>query len=64
MNGVYFLVEHLKILILVFARLTAYFGFLEGCCPKNGDTVFVNSAAGAVGMVVGQIAKIKVLCNH
>jgi hypothetical protein len=24
----------------------------------------VNSAAGAVGMVVGQIAKIKVLCNH
>ncbi|XP_056000884.1 prostaglandin reductase 1-like [Ostrea edulis] len=39
--------------------LTAYFGFLEGCCPKSTDTVFVNSAAGAVGMIVGQIAKIK-----
>lgn len=39
--------------------MTAYFGFLEACCPKNGETVFVNAAAGAVGNVVGQIAKIK-----
>ncbi|CAB3385251.1 Hypothetical predicted protein [Cloeon dipterum] len=38
---------------------TAYFGFLEICKPKAGETVVVNAAAGAVGMHVGQIAKIK-----
>lgn len=40
--------------------LTAYFGLLEICSPKEGDVVLVNSAAGAVGSLVGQIAKIKV----
>ncbi|KAG8455041.1 hypothetical protein GDO86_001313 [Hymenochirus boettgeri] len=39
--------------------LTAYFGLLEICKPKEGDIVMVNSAAGAVGSLVGQIAKIK-----
>ncbi|XP_069141165.1 prostaglandin reductase 1-like isoform X1 [Argopecten irradians] len=39
--------------------MTAYFGFLELCQPKIGDTVLVNGAAGAVGSLVGQIAKIK-----
>jgi len=38
---------------------TAYFGFLEICNPKAGDTVVVSGAAGAVGSLVGQIAKIK-----
>ncbi|KAF4520438.1 hypothetical protein B566_EDAN004010 [Ephemera danica] len=38
---------------------TAYFGFLEICKPKAGETVVVNAAAGAVGTHVGQIAKIK-----
>merc|ERR1719412_1401445 len=38
---------------------TAYFGFLEICQPKQGETVVVNGAAGAVGSLVGQIAKIK-----
>ena len=38
---------------------TAYFGFLEVCEPKAGDTVLVTGAAGAVGSLVGQIAKIK-----
>lgn len=38
---------------------TAYFGFLEICQPKKGENVFVNGAAGAVGSLVGQIAKIK-----
>lgn len=38
---------------------SAYFGFLRICEPKPGETVFVNSAAGIVGSVVGQIAKIK-----
>lgn len=39
--------------------LTAYFGFLELCQPKEGETVVVSGAAGAVGSIVGQIAKIK-----
>ncbi|CAH2097299.1 unnamed protein product [Euphydryas editha] len=39
--------------------ITAYFGFLEICQPKAGETVVVTGAAGAVGSVVGQIAKIK-----
>ncbi|XP_041472056.1 prostaglandin reductase 1-like [Lytechinus variegatus] len=38
---------------------TAYFGFLDSCRPKSGETVVVSGAAGAVGAVVGQIAKIK-----
>ena len=39
--------------------MTAYFGLLEIGQPKEGDTVLVSGAAGAVGSVVGQIAKIK-----
>ncbi|XP_078532700.1 prostaglandin reductase 1-like isoform X3 [Lissotriton helveticus] len=39
--------------------LTAYFGLLDVCSMKNGETLLVNAAAGAVGSVVGQIAKIK-----
>jgi hypothetical protein len=39
--------------------MTAYFGLLEIGKPKSGDTVVVSGAAGAVGMIVGQIAKIK-----
>jgi NADPH-dependent curcumin reductase CurA len=39
--------------------LTAYFGLLEVGQPKTGDTVVVSAAAGATGMMVGQIAKIK-----
>jgi NADPH-dependent curcumin reductase CurA len=39
--------------------LTAYFGLLEIGKPKEGETVVVSGAAGAVGSVVGQVAKIK-----
>jgi NADPH-dependent curcumin reductase CurA len=39
--------------------MTAYFGLLEIGKPNAGETVVVSGAAGAVGMVVGQIAKIK-----
>ncbi len=39
--------------------LTAYFGLLDIGKPKRGETVVVSGAAGAVGSVVGQIAKIK-----
>ncbi|MBA58033.1 MAG: NADP-dependent oxidoreductase [Gammaproteobacteria bacterium] len=38
--------------------LTAYFGLLRIGKPEVGDTVMVSGAAGAVGSVVGQIAKI------
>ncbi|CCQ33639.1 Quinone oxidoreductase protein [Halorhabdus tiamatea SARL4B] len=37
---------------------TAYFGLLEVGDPNPGDTVVVSGAAGAVGSVVGQIAKL------
>lgn len=38
---------------------TAYFGLLEVGQPKPGETVVVSAASGAVGSLVGQIAKIK-----
>ena len=40
------------------AGLTAYFGLLDIGQPKPGDTVVVSAAAGAVGGIVGQLAKI------
>lgn len=39
--------------------LTAYYGLLDVCMPKEGDTLVVSGAAGAVGSLVGQIGKIK-----
>jgi len=39
--------------------LTAYFGLLEVGAYKDGDTVVVSGASGAVGAIVGQIAKLK-----
>lgn len=45
--------------ILGMPGLTAYFGLLEVCEPQAGETVFISGAAGAVGSIVGQIAKIK-----
>ncbi|XP_066276607.1 prostaglandin reductase 1-like isoform X2 [Branchiostoma lanceolatum] len=39
--------------------LTAYFGLLKCLEAKEGETVFVNAAAGATGSIVGQIARIK-----
>ena len=39
--------------------LTAYFGLLEVCKPNPGDVVLVTGAAGAVGSLVGQLARIK-----
>jgi NADPH-dependent curcumin reductase CurA len=44
--------------VLGMPGMTAYFGLLEIGQPKEGDTVFVSGAAGAVGSLVGQIAKI------
>lgn len=39
--------------------LTAYFGLLDVGQPKPGETVVISGAAGAVGSVAGQIARIK-----
>ncbi|MFB9326115.1 NADP-dependent oxidoreductase [Paenibacillus aurantiacus] len=44
--------------VLGLTGLTAYFGLLDIGQPKAGETVVVSGAAGAVGMMVGQIAKI------
>ena len=45
--------------VLGMPGLTAYFGLLDIGQPKEGETVVVSGAAGAVGMTVLQIAKIK-----
>ncbi|KAK9058380.1 hypothetical protein SSX86_023221 [Deinandra increscens subsp. villosa] len=44
--------------ILGMAGMTAYVGFYEICAPKKGEYVFVSAAAGAVGQLVGQFAKL------
>src|SRR6476660_2021356 len=41
------------------AGLTAYFGLLHVGKPMQGETVVVSAAAGSVGSIVGQIARIK-----
>ena len=42
---------------------TAYFGLLDVCEPRPGDTVVVSGAAGAVGQIVGQLAKLTGCCT-
>ena len=44
--------------VLGMPGLTAYVGLVEIAKPKTGETVVVSGAAGAVGIIVGQIAKI------
>ena len=44
---------------LNFIGATAYFGLLDITDPKEGETLVVDAAAGAVGSLVGQIGKIK-----
>ncbi|TXH03763.1 MAG: NADP-dependent oxidoreductase [Nevskiaceae bacterium] len=44
--------------VLGVTGMTAYFGLLDIGKPKRGETVVVSAAAGAVGSIVGQIAKI------
>jgi NADPH:quinone reductase len=45
--------------VLGLTGLTAYVGLLNIGEPKEGETVLVSGASGAVGSIVGQIAKIK-----
>ncbi|XP_047333667.1 2-alkenal reductase (NADP(+)-dependent)-like [Impatiens glandulifera] len=44
--------------ILGMPGMTAYAGFYEICSPKKGEKVFISAAAGAVGQLVGQFAKL------
>ncbi len=44
--------------VLGMPGLTAYFGLFDVCRPQAGETVVVSAAAGAVGSVVGQLAKL------
>jgi NADPH:quinone reductase len=44
--------------VLGMPGMTAYFGLFEVCKPIPGDTVVVSAASGAVGQLVGQLAKL------
>ncbi|KAG8051155.1 hypothetical protein GUJ93_ZPchr0009g1202 [Zizania palustris] len=44
--------------VLGMPGLSAYVGFFEVSKPKKGEYVFVSAASGAVGQIVGQLAKI------
>ncbi len=45
--------------VLGMTGMTAYFGLFDVGALREGDTVVVSGAAGAVGSVVGQLAKIR-----
>lgn len=45
--------------VLGMPGLTAYFGLLDIGKPQPGETVVISGAAGAVGSIVGQIAKMR-----
>jgi len=44
--------------VLGITGLTAYFGMIDVARPRPGETVLVSGAAGAVGSIAGQIAKL------
>ena len=44
--------------VLGMPGFTAWYGLTQICKPKEGETVFVSAATGAVGQVAGQLAKI------
>ena len=44
--------------VLGMPGLTAYIGMMDICKPEKGETAVISGAAGAVGLVAGQIAKI------
>ena len=45
--------------VLGMPGLTAYFGVMDICQPRYGETMVISGAAGAVGLVAGQIARIQ-----
>jgi len=63
MTHMHFKIQHTDIPLSYYTGLlgmpgmTAYAGFYEVCSPKEGETVYVSAASGAVGQLVGQFAK-------
>ena len=53
----YNLDEKLFVGALGMPGLTAYSSFYEIGAPKKGETIFISAASGAVGQIVGQLAK-------
>ena len=51
--------ESASVGVLGMPGATAYFGYLELCAPKEGETLVVSGAAGAVGSIVVQLGKIR-----
>lgn len=45
--------------VLGMTGMTAYFGVTDVCRPKPGQTMVISAAAGAVGSIAGQVAKLK-----
>jgi NADPH-dependent curcumin reductase CurA len=50
---------HFYLGLLGMPGLTAYIGMIDICKPAKGETIVVSGAAGAVGLIAGQIAKIQ-----
>jgi NADPH-dependent curcumin reductase CurA len=50
---------HRALDVLGITGLTAYFGVLEVAQPRRGETMLISGAAGSIGSIVGQIAKIR-----
>ncbi len=57
--GTYKIAPRAALSVLGMPAMTAYFGLLDIGQPRPGETVVISGAAGAVGMIAGQIAKIK-----
>jgi NADPH-dependent curcumin reductase CurA len=57
LNNPYNLDPKLFIGALGMPGLTAYSSFYEIGAPKKGETIFISAASGAVGQLVGQLAK-------
>lgn len=63
MTHAHFKIQHTDVPLSYYTGLlgmpgmTAYAGFYEVCSPKEGETVYVSAASGAVGQLVGQLAK-------
>lgn len=64
LTDLFFKIEHTDVPLsyytglLGMAGMTAYVGFYELGSPKKGDRVYVSAASGAVGQLVGQLAKL------
>lgn len=57
LDNPYGLAPHIFIGALGMPGLTAWSSFYEIGAPKRGETIFVSAASGAVGQIVGQLAK-------